>query len=232
MKLYDVSQLSSVVKTMLREINLFNACKIFFIISNLVFISPSQSAELSLSPFGLPSYFGVNLGLSTIDISSKTFREQGQDISVDIDEKSQVISLFFVAPLNQTSGIEISFSQFGSYAFLGNITGNLNIGDFEGEQTYQGLGINAYYQKSFKQFATRVHLGLVETRIVTEGSIDLVGKAKQSMNDTEFSTNTYLSLETNKTIYKDWSLGPSFSILNSSDPIQSFSLKLSKELKN
>lgn len=218
---------------MIKKNNFFKPSRFVFILLSLAFSTsaPLYAFELSLTPFGEPTYLGINAGISVIDIGSKQFTAQGQDISIDIDESSTQLSLFFVVPLSQSSGIELSLSQLGSYVFFGEIDGSINVGSMEGEQTYQGLGLNAYYQKNFTRFATRAHAGIVQTRIVTEGFIDLVAKPKQSINDTENSTNFYLSLETNKTIYKDWSLGPAFSYLNSSDPIQIFSLKLSKEIK-
>jgi hypothetical protein len=217
-----------------KKITFFKKSKLLFSFLAVTFAThlPAQvsALELSLTPFGEPTYLGLNLGMSTIDIGSERFSEQGLDVDLNLDDSSTLASLFFVVPVNKDMGLELSISQMGNFMFSGDISGNLNVGTIEGEQTYRGVGINAYYQKIFNNFATRAHLGMVQTIIKTEGNIDLVGKSAQSINDTENSTNLFFSLETNKTIYKDWSLGPAISILNTADRIQIFSLKLSKEL--
>lgn len=215
-----------------KKFKFLNSLRLVFSLLSLMIATSSYAMELNFKPFSEPTYLGLNLGISHIDIGAEQFSAQGQDISIDLDDSSQLVSLFYVVPFNRNMGMELSLAQLGTYAFSGAIDGNINVGSVKGEQSYQGLGINAYYQKPFKHFAVRAHLGLIQTRIVTEGTIDLVAKPKQSIDDTENSTNLYLSLETNKTFYKDWSLGPAISFLNSSDPLQIFSLKLSKELKN
>jgi len=220
----------------MKKIHCLNKSKLLFSLLTVAFAShlPAQvsALELSLTPFGQATYLGLNLGTSSIDIGSERFSAQGLDVDLNLDNSSSLASLFFVVPVNRDIGLEFSISQIGNYTFTGDVSGNLNIGTIEGEQTYRGLGINTYYQKIFNNFATRAHLGIIQTFIKTEGYIDLIGKPDQSINDSENSTNLYLSLETNKTIYKDWSLGPSISILNTADRVQIFSIKLSKELKN
>ncbi len=181
-----------------------------------------------LFPFHRGSYVGLGLGLASIDIGNENFNVQGQGVSIDIENSPQ-LSLYWVLPYSDRTGVELALIHAGAFEFEGNLTGLQNFGRIEGEQKYQGALANIYFQDDLGPFAYRLHLGAMQTILTTEGEVNPVGLPSQSLDYTENSTNMYFAFETNKIIFDKWSIGPSISIINAGDQIHSFSLKLSRK---
>jgi LysM repeat protein len=177
------------------------------------------------------AYYGILLGQIQLDTPTN-FSVNEQDINLKLDDTDTHLALFFAISLAKSIGVEFSLAHLGNFSFTGDISGSKNFGSVIGEQDYLGLNVSAYYAKPFKYFDTRIHLGAAALQQKTTGTLDLIGKPDQSIDNSEFSSNLFLQLEVSKEVYKDWSVGPTISIIDTSDRIQSISIKLSRKITN
>jgi len=171
---------------------------------------------------------GFGIGQSRIDIGSNTFNAAGQNLNIDMDEQSLHLQLFVLMSLSKNSGLELAVHNLGNYEFSGQLNSNQNIGSIQGELEYQTLSLSAHYKKSFSLFDSRFSAGVMQTKQTTSGNIDLIGNPPNSLSNSENAANPFVMLEAYREVYQSWSVGPAFSWIDSGDPIQSLSLRLSR----
>jgi len=199
----------------------------------LCLLSPlANSFEIDLSKLDDQTYYGFSLGQNKVDLDSDSFSANGQKIDVAFDDTDLLLSAFFVVPLVDQIGLDFSVAYLGNFSFSGEVSGNLNTGVFSGEQNYFGIGASAYYNKKFMDIDSRIHIGFMQLLQQTKGTLNLVGKDRQSLDDTEISGNLYLQLEASKKVYKEWAIGPSLSIINAGDRMINFAIKFRRETNN
>ena len=204
--------------------------------------SPSDEAIEAVSAEAKPKWkfdfkydpgfeLGFGIGQSQVDIGSGNFNVAGQNIDIDMEEQSLHLQLFLIMSLNESFGLEFALHQLGTYEFSGELSSSQNIGTTQGEQKYQALSLSAHYKNSFNFFDTRFSAGLMQIKQSTSGSIDILGNDPESLSNSENSSNLFLALEAHREIYKSWSIGPIFTWVDTGDPIQSLSLRLSRPLR-
>ena len=191
-------------------------------------VKPKRRFDFTFDPsFDL----GFGVGQSRVDIGASNFSAAEQNFNIDMDEQSLHLQLFLIMSLNQTVGLELALHSLGEYEFSGELNSNLNIGTTQGEQKYQALSLSAHYKKRISFFDTRFSAGLMQIKQSTFGSIDTLGNAPVPLSNDENSSNPFIALEAHKKVYNDWSFGPIFTWVDTGDPIQSLSLRLSRPLR-
>lgn len=174
--------------------------------------------------------YGFGLGHSSIDIGSKNFNIAGQNISTNIDDSIH-LQIFFVVPYDDKFGFEFSLASLGTFDFSGQVTSTQNSGTFKGEQKFQTFATSGHYKHAFKYFDSRVHVGVMQIRHETNGTLNLIGNDPQSLDNSKNSSNPFITVEASKKIYSDWFIGPALSYIDSGDPIQSLSLRLTRAVQ-